>query len=138
MFRSPKLQRAYRRVHVPQGCAFCDDQDLTNRIVFETPDAYVIPNLFPYSMWDMRRVIEHLMIIPKQHVKSLSELSAEARTSIMDLAADYEAKGYNVYARATDSTARTVAHQHTHLIRTEGTPHKVSFYWRKPYISFHL
>ena len=90
--------------------------------------------MYPYDIWEFRNVTDHLMIIPRRHVGSLAELTATESKDIMNLFGEYEAMGYNVYARATDSVQRTVPlHQHTHLIKTTKRKARGGFYLEKPY-----
>lgn len=84
-------------------------------------------------MWDMRRVTEHLMVVPKRHVQSLADLTSEERSGIMDIIAEYEGKEYNVYARARNSAMRSMGHQHTHLIKTSGRITRGVIFFKKPY-----
>jgi diadenosine tetraphosphate (Ap4A) HIT family hydrolase len=120
---------------VPAVCPFCDESQRKNA-VRETEHAYVMPNRVSYDHWESRDVIDHLMVIPKQHVKSFAELSDAAKIEIMSLIGEYEAGDYNVYARARTSPTRSVAHQHTHLIRTAVRPGRLMLYLRRPYFLF--
>lgn len=135
VFRYRSTAKRYERT--PQsGCPFCAKTPLYN-IIQETPRVRVITNIFPYDTWDMHDVEEHLMIVPKRHVKGLSEMNAGERGDTMRLLCEYELAGYNIYARATESTQRTVAeHQHTHLIRLGKRKTKISVYSDKPYFLF--
>lgn len=116
------------------GCAFCR-LEKGRRIIEQTEHVVVIPNKYPYDIWEYRDVEDHLMIVPKRHAKSLHELTAAEQQDVMELMARYEQQGYDVYARATGSRTRSVPdHQHTHLIKTAGKPGRASLYIRKPYI----
>lgn len=85
-------------------------------------------------MWEMRTVAEHLLVIPRRHVRSLSELNDTAQLELMATLADYELKGYNIYARGVGSGQRSVAHQHTHLIKTHPHAAHGSLTIKKPYL----
>ncbi len=74
------------------------------------------------------------MVVPKQHVTKLIELPKEARLDIMNLFAEYEAEGYNLYARDIGNIQRSQHHQHTHLIRTEQKRARGSLVLLKPYL----
>lgn len=91
-------------------------------------------NRFKYSHWDTQLVVEHLMVVPKRHVANLQELSDEALLDIMKLVAQYEGDGYNIYARSSSSATKSIAHQHTHLIKTTGSAAKRLIYLNKPYV----
>lgn len=87
-------------------------------------------------MWEMLDVTEHLLVVPKRHALSLDELTDEEKLDHMNILASYEAKGYNIYARSVDSTTRSVAHQHTHLIKASGRRAKIVLFFQKPYFLF--
>jgi diadenosine tetraphosphate (Ap4A) HIT family hydrolase len=114
-------------------CPFCDPSTLAEAI-YQNKHMYVVHNLTKYDLWELHEVTDHLMIIPKRHVESLQELSEKERLAIMETASEYEYKGYSIYARGVGSSARSVAHQHTHLIKTTGKKPLVSIYLRRPYL----
>lgn len=90
--------------------------------------------MFPYELWEFRDVTEHLLVVPKRHVKSLVDLTREEQHELMDIIAEYEGQNYNIYARSSDSVQRTVPlHQHTHIIKTNDKHAKTVFYSKKPY-----
>lgn len=133
MFHYRKTHKRYKSFPRPADCSFCDT-DLAPRAVRTTEHAYIIPNRVPYDLWEMREVTDHLMIVPRLHAESLAVLSQEAKLDIMLLLAEYEQKGYNIYARATTSTVRSVPHQHTHLIRTGHKRARATLAVAKPYM----
>ena len=57
------------------GCPFCENK---NRIIFETKNSFLTYSLWPYHK-------HHLLIIPKRHVESLTELNNEERKEIDSL-----------------------------------------------------
>jgi diadenosine tetraphosphate (Ap4A) HIT family hydrolase len=135
MFRYRSNNLRYKNVRQPV-CPFCvptADAELiaageTSRIL-RTP--------FPYDVWEFRDVEEHLMLAPRRHVRSLAELDEAERAEIMGFMAEYEAKGYNIYARAAFSVARSIPqHQHTHLIKIARDRPRVMVYMRRPYWLF--
>jgi ATP adenylyltransferase len=132
MYHYRKTRKVYKSFPKPEKCDFCDESRV-HRILSETAHVYVTKNRVFYDAWEMREVIDHLMIIPKRHVLSLNDLTDEERIDVMKVAGEYEAKGYNIYARAPDSTARSVPHQHTHLIKTAGKPKHGLLFIEKPY-----
>jgi len=115
-------------------CQFCDPQSHSQQIFQETEHAYVIPNRTFYDHWELRKVIDHRMVIPKKHVQTLGDLSTEELTDLMSIIADYESRNYEIYARSPGSSSRSVPHQHTHLIKTEPKPGRGLFFLSKPYI----
>lgn len=138
--RSRHENTAYRRFRhslrdkPADYCVFCDEANIEAQKIGESAHAYVLFNRFRYSLWDHQSVTDHLMIVPKKHVTHLSELDDHEQLDIMKLAADYEAKGYNLYARASVNKAKSVSHQHTHLIKTTGRPRRLLIYAEKPYV----
>lgn len=140
--RSRKEVKSYKRYmkNKPEtkGCVFCDVDKGDEQLVSETKYFKIIRNIFGYSLWDSQRVADHLMIVPKVHTDSLSDLTKQAAIEFVDLLGQYESKRYNVYARAPSSVMKSVTHQHTHLIKPAGKPRKLVFLWRKPYIRFTL
>lgn len=134
MFHFRKTRKEYKKHLRPASCPFCNTDELQNRQVIETKFAYIVPNKTSYDVWEARTVKDHLLVIPKRHVRSLHELTKAESADIMNILAEYEDKNYNVYARGKSSSVRSVVHQHTHLIKTNPRAHHGTFYWRKPYI----
>lgn len=78
-------------------------------------------------------MIDHLMITPKIHTNSLKGMDADTALEYIDLIGDYESQGYNVYARAPDSSIKSVTHQHTHLLKLDGDNKRFVLVLRKPF-----
>jgi len=135
--RSRKQVKQYDRYRKKVGgaaCEFCQlDIDKHSQVLRTTPSFKLIRNIFPYSVWDSQQVVDHLMIVPKQHTDTLKHLSDEQAAEFVQLISEYEEQGYNVYARAPKSSIKTVEHQHTHLIKTTGRV-KFVFVLMKPYL----
>lgn len=127
--------RYWKQRHTEEGrdCPFCDVQPNEDRYVEESSTLTVIRNRFPYSIWDGQGVIDHLMITPKIHTNSLNDLSDEGAREFIRLVNKYEADGYNVYARAPASTAKSIYHQHTHLIKVDGKTRRLMFVLQRPF-----
>ena len=132
MYHFRKDHKRYTSFPKPKDCSFCED-DFTGRIHEETEHAFVTANRVAYNLWELRKVTEHLMIVPKKHVHELQQLSDEAQMDIMRFVAKYEAAGYNIYARAANNQQRSVHHQHTHLIKTANGRIRVALFIKKPY-----
>lgn len=121
VWRNRKTQKRYYQ-HVSQKqpdapCEFCllhigDGQVLEDRETF-----WLVKNIFPYTIWDNFYVDEHLMVIPKRHVDSIGSFTDKELKAYGKLLAQYEDDGYSVYGRAANNSAKSVAHQHTHLIK---------------------
>jgi len=127
-----KTVKQYRKRQKVQECPFCNPETL-NKAILTTEHSYIVSNLTQYDLWELYDVVDHLLVIPKRHVKSLKELHDAERLDIMNLAADYEEKGYNVYSRGVDVATRSVEHQHTHLIKLAHKRPRFAVYLHKPY-----
>lgn len=113
-------------------CPFCDRKTL-QKPIFETDSFFVIQNRTPYDLWELHDVIGHLLVVPKKHVESISELSDAEIVAIMRKIAEYETEGYNVYMRGAHFMRRSVGHQHTHLIKAADKEPRFSLFLKKPY-----
>lgn len=139
MDRTPKVHRAYkdylkRRDPSTTVCTFCEPEYDGNKIVADYTHCYVMANTYPYSFWELRKVTEHLMIVPRRHVTSLSQLHPEENEELISLFGKYEQDGYDIFARTSISSTRSQHHQHTHLIKSGSKRARGVFFWRKPYI----
>lgn len=134
--RESNYYKKYRGILPTGTCQFCDLTADKGEVVQVTEYFWIITNMFPYTSWDDQRVEDHLMIIPKKHTETLSDLTPEEANEYVHLLGSYEARGYNVYARAPQSTIKTVPHQHTHLIKPKGKRIKAMIYVDKPYVRF--
>ena len=134
--REEKTYRRYLKNNTNNECEFCGMTKSRKQVVAESKSFLVIKNIFPYSLWDNQAVADHLMIIPKDHTDTLATLTDSQAGEYLKLLSKYELLGYNVYARAPSSIIKTVAHQHTHLIKPRGKARKVILFLRKPYIRF--
>lgn len=139
--RSSKEWRSYKKERRSfkgkRNCVFCEIDSSSNEFISETKHFKIIINKFPYSLWDDQTVDDHLMIVPKQHTDTLSDLTPIEAQEYVQLISSYEKDGYNVWARAPQSTIKSVIHQHTHLIKPGKRTMKVLFYIRKPYFRLH-
>ena len=120
--RNSETQQAYDeyRASYAGHCVFCD----INEREFNKPVAIhdhfsIIPNRFPYSVWDALPVSSHYMIVPHRHITHFTEFTVEEAKEFFRLVTDYEADGYSLYSRAPANASRTVIHHHTHLIKLD-------------------
>ena len=114
-------------------CNFCSDK-IKTEFVYENDTMFVVPNRTPYDLFEGRKVLEHLMVIPKAHHTSIQSFSDKEKADMMTVAGKYEAEGYDVYARGATSVTRSVAHQHTHLIKMVDKVPNAIVYLRKPHV----
>ena len=124
--------RKYKHRRNTDACPFCDPKTL-KRALYTDKHLYIVPNLTTYDLWEGHNVERHLLIIPRRHVKSLDDLRDAEKLAIMNQAAAYETDGYNVYARGVGFAARSVTHQHTHLIKSSNKRPQLLVYLRRPY-----
>jgi diadenosine tetraphosphate (Ap4A) HIT family hydrolase len=133
-YRSPKVQALYDALSQEEQSEypFCK-LDPTRNIIEEQDTYYIVENLMTYDLWDLHKVDKHLLLIPKVHVGSISELDNQLRDTLMEVMCRYESSGYNIYARAAQNKTKSVVHQHTHLIKTFGPKLTKMTYIEKPY-----
>lgn len=115
-------------------CVFCDIKKGSDQLISTTKYFKVIINIFPYSVWDGQKVADHLMVTPKKHTDSLKNMPDSQKVEYVNLIEAYEKEGYNIYARAPVSKMKSIVHQHTHLIKTEGAHKKLIVLSTKPYV----
>lgn len=139
MYHFRKTRKKYIKANIKDRhpsavCTFCDPKTLKNALS-ETKYSYIVANRVFYDLWEMNEVIDHLLLIPKRHVESLAKLNAQEKVDAITIMGEYEAKGYNVYARGTASIMRSVSdHQHTHLIKIRnGKKARFTIFSLKPY-----
>lgn len=132
--KEQKKYHSYRTSHPVRGCQFCDFARGADHIVRTFQNFWIVENLFPYHIWDSAVATEHLLLVPKRHIESISEFSHDERVEYMAITAEYESTGYNIYARSPSSGQKTVPHQHTHFIKI-GRGIKSQLYLNKPHIN---
>ena len=130
-----KTMRLYRKNLRQTGCPFCN-KNVTSTHVEDLSNFFIIPNKPSYDVWELHRVAEHLLLIPKRHIEQISDFTDTERTQMAKTIARYEAKGYSIYARGVKSPRRSVPHQHTHLIKIDGPQARFSIFLKKPYLLF--
>lgn len=136
--RKPRQQREYQdyiQLSDPSICYFCDLSHDTSPKPTETfQHFYVAPNIFGYQIWDGCKVVEHLMLIPKKHTTTLADLPKNAKNEMGSIIAEYESNGYSFYGRSPDNITKSVAHQHTHLIKLGKKRLNGVLYLRSPHV----
>ena len=120
--RDPETQKQYDEYQLSYAgdCVFCDPAEREfNQPVAVHEYFSIIPNRFPYKIWDGLSVTGHYLIIPNRHITHFTEFTADEAKEFFRLVTDYEADGYSLYSRAPTNTSRTVSHHHTHLIKLD-------------------
>jgi ATP adenylyltransferase len=103
-------------------CIFCSalsyPDGLDNLIVCRGQWSFVILNLYPYTSG-------HLMVVPFEHVSDLDQLSVDARSEMMELAAQatrvlkivYMPDGFNIGINIGEMAGAGIAeHIHMHIV----------------------
>lgn len=128
-----KTRKTYEHQKNKPGCPFCDTAR-REKILYEDEHVFIVHNLTKYDVWELHDVQEHLLVVPKRHVESFAEMTAPEQLAVMKQIAEYEQHGYSTYARGVGFARRSVAHQHTHLIKADNKDPKFSLFIKKPYI----
>jgi diadenosine tetraphosphate (Ap4A) HIT family hydrolase len=139
VLRGRRGERRYvkhRRQLAETVCEFCDFTAKHEQVVEAGTHFWVVATKFVYDMWDSFGVDDHLMLVPKRHIRSLAEFSPSEQREFFKLAAKYEAKNYSVYARSVHSKTKSITHQHTHLIKLDNRAKRLIFYLKKPHLLF--
>lgn len=129
-----KRYMAYIDAKSDTKCDFCAFQSGQDQVIAEYNRFFVVKNLFSYDIWDGVDVIDHIMVVPKRHIDSVGHFKADESKEYMAILADYESQNYSFYARAPKNIAKSVVHQHTHLIKLGTKYQKALVYVRKPHI----
>ncbi len=118
-------------------CPFCIKQDPQN-IVHESAHMLVIKNRVPYDYFEGTVVLNHLMVVPKIHRRSLTEFTEAEMLDYVRTLARYESTDYSIYSRGVVNKIRSVEHVHTHLLQTPHKRARFVMYLVRPYINIHL
>jgi ATP adenylyltransferase len=101
-------------------CAFCEahfEEYHDNPIEFQTKHWIVSRNDYPYVGTSL-----HLLLVPKEHVRFIRELSPDARTDMMAVLVEIEQRwqlpSYAIGMRVGDPAQNggSVEHMHAHVI----------------------
>lgn len=136
--RSRKEEKKYVQYqkHEPKStsCVFCDFDNTDDQFIKETKSFKIVKNRFGYSYWDNQGVLDHLMLIPKKHTDTFNDFTSLEAIEYVDLLGSYESQGYDIASRAPSSNRKTVAHQHTHLIKLDQKSKSLIIYLKKPLV----
>lgn len=109
-------QRHRFGTHAP--CPFDELSPEDENIMSEEATALALRNRFPYDVYDGQKVVDHLLVIPKRHVRALGELSLREKDDYWALLTKYEELGYSSMTRSPANYARSVlGHVHTHQFK---------------------
>lgn len=136
--RTRKAQKTYNQylktTPKTDHCEFCNILEHRENLLHETKSFMIIKNKFPYSQWDDQGVSEHLMIVPKKHTDTISSFTKSESVEFIDLLGSYEARDYDIAARAPKSNRKSIRHQHTHLIKLDRKTKNFMVFVKKPYL----
>lgn len=136
MCRTPQKHKEYLEyLATIDGCDFCQTATDPNATVLsDMQDFWIIKARFPYQIWDGCPVKEHLLLVPKRHVVSVSALTDTEKKIYVDLVGEYEEKGYVVYSRSPRAHTKSMVHHHTHFIMLEEVRVQTMLYHKKPHV----
>jgi len=119
---SPK-RKDYEVNEIPEDidCIFCamgeEDERITKMEVYEDEFLMVVLNVFPYNTG-------HLMVVPKRHVNSLTELKDEERNRLFNMVSRVEKlqeevvepAGIDVGINIGKAAGESIPHLHVQLV----------------------
>lgn len=134
--RTRRTQKEYDRYSRTRtnDCDFCHFKAGESPVVGTSDKFWIVKNKFAYDIWDDTKVQDHLLLVPKRHVEGIHEFDSDEKTGLVELVSQYEQQGYSLYARAPKSHAKSVQHQHSHLIKLSTTFTKFRLHIRKPHV----
>jgi ATP adenylyltransferase len=109
-------------------CIFCMDvvtKESKNPIEFETSHWYVKKNDYPYENTEL-----HLIVAPKDHIKTITELSEEAKAEFLNVISEiekrYKTDSFAIGIRSGDMrfNGGSIEHLHAHFIVAKPNPDK--------------
>jgi ATP adenylyltransferase len=148
---SPWRYQYVQKTIPDRGCIFCrhaaGENDEENLVVYRGKNNYIVLNLYPYTTG-------HLMVVPYEHVDSLTRASTETLEEMMLLAqqsqrhlqAIYKPTGFNLGMNLGESAGAGIAeHIHMHVLprwsgdtsfittisETRVLPEELPITWRK-------
>ena len=101
-----------------QSCAFCEIDSDVRSVLFESEHFYLMQDKFPVT-------VGHLLIIPKRHITSPSDLSETQWNNLRVLLeeaysflrnGDSQITGFNVGINIGSDAGQTISHLHIHVI----------------------
>lgn len=129
LWRDSETQKRYQKYvskkPADAPCEFCEFTPNHDQVLKDEGTFWVTQNIFPYTVWDSYFVDEHLMLVPKRHVDSIGKFTEAELKVFGKVLGRYEDNGYSVYGRSATNGSKSVAHQHTHLIKVSSRRIKV-------------
>ena len=99
------------------NCPFCDRQNLNGGVLLQGKRVKVIANLYPATQG-------HLVVVPDEHICSLSELPHEVSSEMFSLAVKaanmlkeaMTVEGMNIFLNEGKVAGQTCEHLHIHVV----------------------
>ena len=99
------------------NCPFCDKENMRELVLFESKFTVVAMNPFPATK-------AHLLVVSKEHVGSITELSDEQCSDLFILAKKVASiikehlcpEGMNIFFNEGPIAGQTIEHVHLHVI----------------------
>ncbi len=98
-------------------CPFCIERFATETDKGNYKTMRIVNNRTKYDIFDAAPVIDHLMVVPLKHHKTIASFDDAERKDWFDALAEYEQQGYHIFSRGQAAVSRSVEHVHTHLIK---------------------
>jgi len=100
---------------MPKDCPFCEPD--ADRVWLENETGIVLWDAFPVTQG-------HALVVPRQHVASIYELSPDDQVALWRLVAEarqrlhdrFNPDGFNIGLNDGEAAGQTVMHAHIHLI----------------------
>ena len=126
------IYQAHTKKAKKKVCEFCKFTADQHQVIEIRRYFFLVKNIFPYDLWDGCGVINHLMVVPKRHVDTISHFSDEEQKEYLKLLGQYEKNGFSIYARSPGNAIKSVVHQHTHLIELDNKAKRLVIFSKKP------
>ena len=117
-----RLEYINSAVREPEGCFLCEafnsSADREHLVLYRTPLAFAVMNLFPYNNG-------HLLIAPNRHLAGLDDLSSDELSAVAELTRTathwinraYQPHGYNIGLNLGQvAGAGLPGHLHFHIV----------------------
>jgi len=136
LVRKRKTEKRYKQYarQRTNDCDFCEFSTDLDHVIAEYPHFWVVTNMFSYDIWDGISVVEHLMVVPKRHVDGIGHFGGAESKEFLKIISQYESDGYSIYARAAQNIAKSIPHQHTHLIKLGNKKARALLFVHKPHV----
>ncbi len=129
--RTPEQIEKMKKLAESGVCAFCPEYFIEhhdNPIEFETDHWIVAKNDYPYE-----HTSTHLLLVSREHIQRMEEMSAEARIDFMNVVArvekDFQLESFALGMRVGDMkyNGGSVEHLHAHIVVGDKSDNTVRF-----------